>query len=40
MRTRGEKIDGIIVDNQLGAIQYRVPATAARVQHRLAELTS
>jgi 3-oxoacyl-[acyl-carrier-protein] synthase III len=38
-RTRGEKIDGIIVDNQLGAIQYRVPPTAARVQHRLAELT-
>jgi 3-oxoacyl-[acyl-carrier-protein] synthase III len=35
--TRGEKIDGIIVDNQLGAFEYRVPATAARVQHRLAE---
>jgi 3-oxoacyl-[acyl-carrier-protein] synthase III len=38
-RTRGEKIDGLIVDNQLGSIVYRVPATAARVQHRLAELT-
>jgi 3-oxoacyl-[acyl-carrier-protein] synthase III len=37
--TRGEKIDGIIVDNQLGSIQYRVPATAARIQHRLVELT-
>jgi 3-oxoacyl-[acyl-carrier-protein] synthase III len=36
--TPGEKIDGIIVDNQLGAIQYRVPATAARVQHRWVEL--
>lgn len=36
---QGENIDGIIVDNQLGAIQYRVPATAARVQHRMVELT-
>ena len=32
------KIDGIIIDNQLGKFQYRVPATAARVQHRLVEL--
>jgi 3-oxoacyl-[acyl-carrier-protein] synthase III len=30
--------DGIIVDNQMGKVQYRVPATAARIQHRLAEL--
>ncbi len=30
------KIDGIIIDNQLGKLQYRVPATAARVQHELA----
>ncbi len=29
------KIDGIIVDNQLGKIEHRVPATAARVQHHL-----
>jgi len=32
------RIDGIIVDNQLGKFQYRVPAAAARVQHRLVEL--
>ena len=32
------KIDGIIIDNQLGSLVYRVPATAARVQHVLAEL--
>jgi 3-oxoacyl-[acyl-carrier-protein] synthase III len=32
------KIDGIIIDNQLGKLHYRVPATAARVQHRLVEL--
>jgi 3-oxoacyl-[acyl-carrier-protein] synthase III len=30
------KIDGIIIDNQLGKLQYRVPATAARLQHELA----
>ena len=30
-----KKIDGIIIDNQLGKLQYRVPATAARVQHEL-----
>jgi len=32
------KLDGIIVDNQLGSLIYRVPATAARVQHALVEL--
>jgi hypothetical protein len=31
-------VDGIIVDNQLGRLLYRVPATAARVQHRLTQL--
>ena len=30
--------DGIIVDNQLGDLVYRVPATAARVQHALVEM--
>lgn len=29
---------GIIVDNQMGKVQYRVPASAARIQHRIAEL--
>jgi 3-oxoacyl-[acyl-carrier-protein] synthase III len=39
MKLNGDsKIDGIIVDNQLGKLLYRVPATAARVQHRLVEL--
>jgi 3-oxoacyl-[acyl-carrier-protein] synthase III len=33
-----DKIDGIILDNQLGSLIYRVPATAARVQQALAEL--
>ena len=33
-----DSIDGLIVDNQLGQFLYRVPATAARVQHRLVEL--
>ncbi len=32
------KIDGIIIDNQLGNLIYRVPATAARVQHAHAQL--
>jgi 3-oxoacyl-[acyl-carrier-protein] synthase III len=32
------KIDGIIIDNQLGKLYYRVPAIAARVQHKLVEL--
>jgi 3-oxoacyl-[acyl-carrier-protein] synthase III len=34
----GHGLDGIIVDNQLGQLLYRVPATAARVQHRIVEL--
>ena len=34
----GHPIDGIIIDNQLGDLLHRVPATAARVQHRLVEL--
>jgi 3-oxoacyl-[acyl-carrier-protein] synthase III len=33
-----EKFDGIMVDNQLGNLIYRVPATAARVQHALVKL--
>ncbi|MBN1101959.1 MAG: hypothetical protein JXL84_00950, partial [Deltaproteobacteria bacterium] len=32
------RIEGIIVDNQLGELVHRVPAMAARVQHRLVEL--
>lgn len=32
-----EKIDGIIVDNQLGKIQYRTPAVCARIQASLVE---
>lgn len=32
------EFDGIIVDNQLGDLVYKVPATAARVQHALAQL--
>jgi 3-oxoacyl-[acyl-carrier-protein] synthase III len=35
--TAPNKIDGIIVDNQLGKLASRIPATAARVQHRLVE---
>jgi hypothetical protein len=31
-------LDGLIVDNQLGQIQYRVPAMAALLQHRMIEL--
>ncbi|MCP4366610.1 MAG: hypothetical protein GY797_00635 [Deltaproteobacteria bacterium] len=31
------KIDGIIIDNQLGKIIYRVPALAARVQHSMVQ---
>jgi len=30
-------LDGIIVDNQLSKDQYRIPATAARVQHAVVE---
>ncbi|MBW2611504.1 MAG: hypothetical protein JRE12_03935 [Deltaproteobacteria bacterium] len=33
-----EKIDGIIIDNKLGTLPHRVPATAARLQHRLVEI--
>jgi 3-oxoacyl-[acyl-carrier-protein] synthase III len=29
--------DGLIVDNQIGRIEFRIPATAARVQHALME---
>jgi 3-oxoacyl-[acyl-carrier-protein] synthase III len=29
------RLDGIIVDNQLGRVECRVPATSARVQHTL-----
>lgn len=36
--TEYQRIDGIIVDNQLGKFLYRVPATAARVQHQMVEL--
>jgi len=36
--TNGERIDGLILDNQTGKIEHRIPATAARVQHRLVEL--
>jgi 3-oxoacyl-[acyl-carrier-protein] synthase III len=34
---KGGRLDGIIVDNQLGKIQYRIPATAVRVQHAVVE---
>jgi 3-oxoacyl-[acyl-carrier-protein] synthase III len=34
---RAGRLDGIIVDNQLGKIEHRIPATAARVQHALME---
>lgn len=30
-----KRLDGIIIDNQLGRVECRVPATAARVQHAL-----
>jgi 3-oxoacyl-[acyl-carrier-protein] synthase III len=33
-----EKFDGLIIDNQLGELIWRVPATAARVQHALVQL--
>lgn len=35
--TGGSRIDGLIIDNQLGKIEHRVPAIAARVQHRIVE---
>jgi len=31
-------LDGIIIDNQLGTLQDRIPASAARVQHKMVEL--
>jgi 3-oxoacyl-[acyl-carrier-protein] synthase III len=34
---RGERLDGIIVDNQLGKVQHRIPAIAARIQHAMIE---
>lgn len=33
-----DHIDGIIIDNHLSSLVYRVPASAARLQHRLVEL--
>ncbi|MBW1902799.1 MAG: hypothetical protein JRJ20_14395 [Deltaproteobacteria bacterium] len=36
--TGNKMAGGIILDNQIGKIQHRIPATAARVQHRLVEL--
>lgn len=36
--SNGRPLDGIIVDNQLGQLLNRVPATAARVQHRFVEI--
>ena len=35
--TSPDKIDGIIIDNQLGRIEHRVPASAVRIQHQLVE---
>ena len=32
------QFDGLIIDNQIGDLPHRVPATAARVQHALVEL--
>jgi 3-oxoacyl-[acyl-carrier-protein] synthase III len=32
-----DKIDGIIIDNKLGILPWRVPATAARLQHCLVQ---
>ena len=32
------KFDGLIIDNQIGDLPHRVPATASRVQHALVEL--
>jgi len=36
--SEGHHLDGIILDNRLGQLLHRVPATAARVQHRFVEL--
>ena len=38
MLNGNDEVDGIIIDNHLGSLVYRVPATAARVQHALVEL--
>jgi 3-oxoacyl-[acyl-carrier-protein] synthase III len=35
--TGPNQLDGIIIDNQLGKLESRVPATAVRVQHQLVE---
>ena len=32
------KIDGLIIDNQIGDLMHKVPSTASRVQHELVEL--
>jgi 3-oxoacyl-[acyl-carrier-protein] synthase III len=32
------KIDGLIIDNQIGDLMHKVPSTASRVQHALVEL--
>ena len=32
-----DPLDGIILDNQLGLLEYRVPASAVRIQHALIE---
>ncbi len=32
------KFDGLIIDNQIGDLPHRVPATASRVQHALVEM--
>jgi len=34
---RAGRLDGIIIDNQLGRIECRIPASAVRVQHALME---
>lgn len=36
--TGNTKFDGLIIDNQIGDLPHRVPATASRVQHALVEL--
>jgi 3-oxoacyl-[acyl-carrier-protein] synthase III len=36
--SEGHHLEGIIVENRLGQLLHRVPATAARVQHRFVEL--
>lgn len=33
-----DRLDGIIIDNQLGKLEHRVPATASRVQNELINL--